>query len=76
MTTRPDLKELVEQYYAIAPACVEKLEASPFAKQKFNKLYTEYVLPSVEKIKAKDNEAALVLYMEGVKTAIMLAEQP
>jgi len=75
MSSKPHLLELVKEYYKVAPTCVEKLESLPNAKQLFNILYTQYVLPSVEKIKAGDNDAALLLYISGVKQAIIFAEQ-
>jgi len=75
MSTKPELESLVRYYHDIAPGCVEKLEASPNAKQIFNGLYTDYILPAVQKIKLGDNDGALLIYMDGVKQATKLAEQ-
>jgi len=76
MSTKPHLQDLVKQYYDIAPALVEKLEASPNAQQIFNILYNQYILPAKQKIKAGDNDAALLLYLGLVRQATIFAEQP
>jgi len=76
MATKPHLQDLVKQYYDTAPALVEKLESSPNAQQIFNILYTDYILPAKQKIKAGDNDAALLLYLGLVRQATIFAEQP
>lgn len=75
MLKRSDVAELVEYYYNMAPECVEKLENSADPAKVFNILYTEYILPAVDNINAGNNEAALSIYIDGIKAALSLAEQ-
>jgi hypothetical protein len=75
MIVNPELLKLVQHYYKIAPICVEKLESLPEAESIFKSLYTDYIVPAIINIKAKNNEAALTIYINGVKEAVRLAEK-
>lgn len=50
------------EYYHIAPAIVEKIKALPNAKEIFDRIYLELVLPCVEMIESGKNEEAYAAY--------------
>ena len=55
------------QYYHIAPAIVDKINTLPDAKNIYDRIYTELVLPCVEFIQNGDNEAAYTQYRNYVE---------
>lgn len=50
------------EYYHTAPAIVEKIHALPNAKDIFDQIYLELVLPCVEMIESGKNEEAYATY--------------
>ena len=58
-------KALIEEYYAVAPAIVEKIEGSANADEYFKDIY-QTILRCVEAIKKGENENALTLYKQMV----------
>ena len=71
MKSLPQGQADICQYYHIAPAIVEKIHALPNAKEIFDNIYTELVLPCVELIRAGKNEAAYAKY----KDCVMLLQE-
>lgn len=55
------------QYYHVAPVIVDKIHALPNAKEIFDKIYNELVLPCVDLIHFNKNEEAYLKYREYVK---------
>lgn len=55
------------EYYHIAPAIVDKIQSLPNAKEIFDSIYTELVLPCVELIHAGKNEEAYTKYYNYAK---------
>ena len=58
-------KALVDEYYAIAPAIVEKIDKSPSANEYYQDIY-QTVLRCVDAIEKGDNETAVDLYKQMV----------
>lgn len=52
------------EYYHTAPAIVEKIKTFPNAKDIFDRIYSELVLPCVELIESGKNEEAYVVYKD------------
>ena len=50
------------EYYHTAPAIVEKIKALPNAKEIFDRIYSELVLPCVDMIESGKNEEAYAAY--------------
>ena len=65
LASKEEGKALVEEYYAIAPAIVEKIEGSANADEYFKDIY-KTVLRCVEAIKGGENEIAVALYKQMV----------
>lgn len=55
------------EYYHTAPAIVEKIKALPNAKEIFDRIYAELVLPCVEMIESGKNEDAYRTYKNYTK---------
>lgn len=54
---------LVKEYYNIAPKLIEKIDLEEDAKSIYADLWTEYIVPSVTKIKAGDWQSAQDIYI-------------
>lgn len=67
MKSLPQGQADICEYYHTAPAIVEKIHAMPNAKEIFDRIYTELVLPCVELIHANKNEEAYTKYRDYVK---------
>lgn len=50
---QPDGKDLIEDYYKIAPDIVKKINMQPEHKAIYREIYRKYILPCVEGVKAK-----------------------
>ena len=68
MKNLPEGQADICEYYHTAPAIVEKIKALPNAKEIFDRIYTELVLPCVELIESGKNEEAYVVYRDYTKT--------
>lgn len=62
MKSLPQGQADICMYYHIAPAIVDKIHALPNAKEVFDRIYTELVIPCVELIRAGKNEDAYDKY--------------
>ena len=67
MKSLPQGQADICEYYHTAPAIVAKIRALPNAKEIFDRIYTELVLPCVELIHAGKNEEAYIKYRNYVK---------
>ena len=67
MKTLPQGQTDICEYYHTAPIIVEKIKALPNAKEIFDSIYCELVLPCVELIRNGDNEGAYTKYRAYVK---------
>lgn len=72
MKTLPQGQADICQYYHTAPAIVAKIRTLPNAKEVFDRIYTDLVLPCVELIENGKNEDAYAKYRGYVN---MLQEQ-
>lgn len=72
MKSLPQGQADICQYYHTAPAIVAKIHALSNAREIFDSIYIELVLPCVELINADKNEEAYIKYRNYVK---MLQEQ-
>lgn len=59
-------RQLVEEYYRIAPKMLHTINKNPNSSQQYENLYKNLVLPVVAHIKAKDNELACKHYQNVV----------
>lgn len=67
MRSFPEGQADICEYYHTAPAIVEKIKALPNAKEIFDRIYTELVLPCVELIESGKKEEAYVAYRDYTK---------
>ena len=66
LTAQPDGKALIAEYYAIAPAIVDRINRLPDAAQIYETLRTKYLAPCLNFIERGDNTACKRLYVEMV----------
>lgn len=66
MSVSPEGRCLVDSYYHISPSLLEEIEASRNRDLILRGIYTDLVLPSVERILAGRNQEALVHYRDYV----------
>lgn len=64
MKATPAGKELIRNYYDVAPKVVAKLSAREDGQDIYNYFYHRYIVPAVKQIEAGDNYAALTTYRE------------
>lgn len=64
MKATPAGKELIQNYYDVAPKVVAKLSAREDGQEIYNYFYHRYIVPAVKQIEAGDNYAALTTYRE------------
>lgn len=69
---QPYGEQSIQEYYRIAPAVVERIDARPDAEAIYSAIYTQVILPCIEYIRTQKNEAAYTLYRQA---AARLAEQ-
>lgn len=62
MKATPAGKELVANYYEVAPKVVAKLSNRPDAKEFYADIYNSYLAPAIAAIEAGDNYKALSIY--------------
>lgn len=67
ITCIPEGKDMVSQYYAVAPKIVCCIDTDPHKIQIYNKLYHSLVVPSVKKILEGDAFCAMQIYIAHVK---------
>jgi len=64
MKATPAGKELIQNYYDVAPKVVAKLSARKDNQEIYNYFYHRYIVPAVKQIEAGNNYAALTIYRE------------
>lgn len=64
MKATPAGKELIQNYYDVAPKVVAKLSAREDGQEIYNYFYHRYIVPAVKQIEAGDNYGALTTYRE------------
>lgn len=74
MFTRFELALRVMWYYENAPRICGILRAKPDAKEIFERMYREYIVPSVQAYEAGDMDKAAEIYEQGVLYAAKKAE--
>lgn len=67
MRTIPTGAADICEYYHTAPAIVEKIKTLPNAKEIFDQIYSELVLPCVKLIESGRNEEAYAAYRDYTK---------
>jgi hypothetical protein len=70
----PGGQSLINVYYKVAPAALEKIKASENAPDIFRTMRTMFLNPSIEAIKAGDHAQALNLYCALLDYALAAAE--
>lgn len=63
MQNSPELQEQVREYYRIAPGVVAAVQARPDRSSILNRMFAEYIGPSVEAIERGENEQAYDIYL-------------
>ena len=66
LSTTEKGKQLVDKYYAIAPAIVDKIERKQNKKERYDYIY-QVVLKCVEEIEKGNNENAVSIYADMVQ---------
>ncbi|MRR49380.1 MAG: hypothetical protein EG825_00455 [Rhodocyclaceae bacterium] len=62
MARTPQGKNMIQQYYLMAPDVVEAVNRRPDAKQIYSQIYGQFIAPAVEAIKANQFPKALEIY--------------
>ena len=66
LTNQPDGKDLIAEYYSIAPQIVNKINSLPNSAQVYKNLLQDYLEPCLAFIEHDDNQACKQLYTEMV----------
>jgi len=64
MDATPDLQEQVREYYRVAPEVVDAIQAMPDRTETLERMFTEYIRPSVEAIERGENTEAYDIYVK------------
>lgn len=68
LVNQPDGKNLIAEYYAIAPAIVAKIDSLADAAQIYKNIWQKYLAPCLNFIQSGDNPACKKLYVEMVNS--------
>lgn len=71
----PQGQAMIQEYEDIAPLVVEAVESRPDAMEIFKKLYTDFIAPAVEAIKAQNFPLALQIYAAMIAAVTPLAQE-
>lgn len=71
----PQGQAMIQEYEDIAPLVVEAIESRPDAMEIFKKLYTDFIAPAVEAIKAQNFPLALQIYAAMIAAVTPLAQE-
>lgn len=71
----PQGQAMIQEYEDIAPLVVEAVESRPDAMEIFKKLYTDFIAPAVEAIKAQDFPGALQIYAAMIAAVTPFAQE-
>jgi len=66
LAIQPDGKELVEEYYSIAPGIVKAIDGSPKKDQVYMYIWNHYIEPCIRLIELGANDTCKKLYIEMV----------
>jgi hypothetical protein len=66
LSTQPDGKELVEEYYAIAPGIVNAIDNSPEKDKIYVHIWSDYIEPCIKLIELGVNDTCKKLYIDMV----------
>ncbi len=66
LTAQPDGKELVEEYYAIAPGIVNAIDSSSEKDKIYMHIWTDYIEPCIKLIELGANDTCKKLYIDMV----------
>ncbi len=75
LLSESDGKQLIDEYYDIAPTIVNRINKSPYAKDTFKKIYNNYISPCIDLIdqeRFKDCKTLYVRMMHVLKQEYML----
>lgn len=75
MQSKPELVQMVKDYYEIAPAIVQAIKERDNEARIWKILRDGYLDDAVQAVKAGDNEKALGLYLEMVDAAQAIAKE-
>ncbi len=67
MLEKPQRKELVEEYYKVAPAIVTSINMEPQAEQTYQKIWAKYLQPCLKSIEEEDFEVCEKHYTQMVQ---------
>jgi len=68
LINQADGKNLIAQYYEIAPKIVKKINCLPNAAKIYKNIWSEYLQPSLNLIEADENSACKKIYVDMVNT--------
>ncbi len=71
----PQGQAMIQEYEGIAPLVVEAVQSRPDAMEIFKKIYTDFIAPAVEAIKAGDYPQALQIYAAMIAAVTPLAQE-
>lgn len=71
----PQGQAMIQEYEAIAPLVVQAVQSRPDAMEIFKKLYTDFIAPAVEAIKAQDFPGALQIYAAMIAAVTPFAQE-
>ena len=71
----PQGQAMIQEYEDIAPLVVEAIESRPDAMEIFKKIYTDFIAPAVEAIKAQNFPQALQIYAAMIAAVTPLAQE-
>ena len=66
LSSQPDGKNLIAEYYSIAPAIVNKINHLPDASKIYDNIREKYLAPCLKLIEQGDNQSCKRLYVEMV----------
>lgn len=75
MSSTPQGKMLVNQYYMMAPDVVEAVDSRPDAQEVYRHIFGQFIAPAVEAVKAGNIEEALRIYSEGINYSAELGAE-
>lgn len=71
----PQGQAMIQEYEAIAPLVVQAVQSRPDAMEIFKALYTQFIAPAVEAVKAQDFPGALQIYAAMIAAVTPFAQE-
>lgn len=75
MMQSPEGQAMVAEYEQMAPMVVEAIGTRPDAMQVFQQIYSEFIVPAVEAVKAGEYKGALEIYAKMIAFASSFSEE-